>query len=197
MQPTTTKIFFIPTFKFKTMTQYSRFTLIAILSILLFSACNNNTSKSTTVEDAVEDRSNLKKAPQFEVTTIDGEKISLQQSMEENKATVVYFTASWCPMCAKNWPALSEVYPEYEDRINLVSISIDPTDDEDVMRDLDEKHDFKFPVVAGSPQVMLDFGVDSQATTVGITKDGYVAFQKNKSVLTADEYRELFDQLLK
>ncbi len=181
------------------MTKFSKFTMIAVVSIFLFSACNNKTSQSSVDEVAVEERSdsNLKKAPHFEVTTIDGETISLQQSMDENKATVIYFTASWCPMCAKNWPALSEVYPEYEDRINLVAISIDPTDDEEVMRNLDDKHNFQFPVVAGNPQVMLDFGVDSQATTVGVTREGNVAFQKNKSVLTADEYRELFEQLLK
>lgn len=179
------------------MNHLSKFSFFTILSIFFLGACNDKTSQSSGDEIAVEERSDLKKAPEFEVTTIDGETISLQQSMDENKATVIYFTASWCPMCAKNWPALSEVYPEYEDRINLVSISIDPTDDEEVMRNLDEKHNFEFPVVAGNPEVMLDFGVDSQATTVGVTRDGDVAFQKNKSVLSADEYRELFDQLLK
>ena len=136
------------------------------------------------------------KAPDFEVTTISGETVSLQKSMEEDKPLVVYFTASWCPVCAKNWPVLSEVYPEYEDRLNLVAIGIDPTDDAEVMRNLSEKHGFTYPTTAGHPEIMLDFGVDSQATTVGVNRDGYIEFQKNKTALTADEYRELFDGLV-
>ncbi len=138
-----------------------------------------------------------KKAPDFEVTTIDGKKVSLKQSVKDNKPTVIYFTASWCPMCAKNWPALSEVYPEYKNKLNFVAIGIDPTDDEKVMRKLAKEKGLTFPITAGNPKVMIDFGVQSQATTVGIDRKGYVAFQKDKTVLSADEYRALFDQLVK
>lgn len=162
------------------------------LLILLFlvSACSSNQSENPNAT------ADLEKAPDFEVTTIAGETVSLQQSIEDEKPTVVYFTASWCPICAQNWPALSEVYPEYEDRLNLVAVGIDPTDDEEVMRELSEEKGFTFPVTKGMPNVMLDFGVESQATTVGVDRDGNIAFRKNKMALSADEYRELFDELL-
>lgn len=183
---------------------YKNFSIITFVlaAVLMFSACNSNNSKSTTHEETSIDEkkpeeSSLRKAPQFEVTTIEGEKISLQQSMEENKPMLIYFTASWCPMCAQNWPALSEVYPEYKDRVNFVAISIDPTDSKEVMTKLANEKGFKFPVVAGNPQVMLDFGVESQATTIGINSNGGVEFQKDKSVLTAQEYRVLLEQLTK
>jgi peroxiredoxin len=138
-----------------------------------------------------------KKAPDFEVTTIEGNKVSLKQSVKEGKPTVVYFTASWCPLCAKNWAPLSEVYPEYKDRLNFVAIGIDPTDDEKVMANLAKEKSFTFPLTAGNPKVMIDFGVKSQATTVGIDRDGYIVFQKDQTALSADEYRTLFDQLVK
>jgi len=140
---------------------------------------------------------NKEKAPAFSVTSVEGEKFSLKKSLEEEKPTVIYFTASWCPMCAKNWPALSEVYPEYKDKLNLISISIDPTDDKEVMEKLSKQKGFSYPVAPGNPKVMVDFGVKSQATTVGIDKNGYIAFRKNKTVLSADDYRELFDKLTK
>lgn len=138
----------------------------------------------------------LERAPDFEVTTIDGQTVSLQQSLEEEKPMVVYFTASWCPICAKNWPVLSKLYPEYEDRLNMVAIGIDPTDTEEVMRELSEEEGFTFPITRGLPQIMMDFGVESQATTVGINREGYVEFQKNKTALSEEEYRELFDSLV-
>lgn len=161
--------------------------LFGIAVSLLFTACTSSQSES---------QSDLEKAPDFEVTTIDGETISLQSSLEEDKPVVVYFTASWCPICAQNWPALSEVYPDYEDKLTLVAIGIDPTDDEQTMRELSEEKGFTFPVTRGIPQIMLDFGVDSQATTVGVNKDGFIEFRRNKMALSANEYRELFDQLI-
>ncbi len=173
-----------------------------LMGVLLFSSCNFGDSKTSEKQQKTADRENqnenkgLKKAPQFEVTTIDDQKISLEQSLADNKPIIIYFTASWCPMCAKNWPAIAEVYPEYKDRVNFVAISIDPTDDNEVMTKLAQEKNLDFPLVKGTPQVMLDFGVDSQATTVGVNKEGYIEFQKNKAVLTAGEYRDLFEQLL-
>ncbi len=175
---------------------------LSLMVSLFFTACNFNNSKSSEKQEAnadgeeKNDNSNLKKAPQFEVTTIDGQKISLEQSLADNKPLIIYFTASWCPMCAQNWPAISEVYPEYKDRVNFVAISIDPTDDKKVMTKLAEEKNLDFPLVKGTPKVMIDFGVDSQATTVGVNEDGYVEFQKDKTVLTADEYRDLFEKLI-
>ncbi|SHG51318.1 AhpC/TSA family protein [Salegentibacter echinorum] len=175
----------------------------SLVTLVLFAACNSGNSKSseeekeTTENQAIEENnSNKKKAPQFEVITINNKKISLEQSLENNKPMVIYFTASWCPMCAKNWPAISEVYPDYEDKINFVAISIDPTDDHEVMTKLAEEKNLNFPLVKGTPQVMIDFDVDSQATTVGVNAKGYVEFQKDKAVLTTEEYRALFEQLI-
>lgn len=182
--------------------------ILKLLSVTLFltiavSACSSDrqdmpqSGDASETEQAAQPSNNLEKAPEFEVTTIDGEVYSLEKTLEEEKPLVVYFTASWCPTCAQNWPVLSEVYPEYEDRINLVAIGIDPTDDNEVMSNLAEKEGFKFPVTRGYPDVMVDFGAQSQATTVGVTRDGYIAFMKNNQALSSSEYRELFDELLK
>lgn len=170
----------------------SRFNLpLFFVSLLFMSSCSGNTPNTQT------EFADTENAPRFEVTTIAGETISLEQSLEDNKPLVIYFTASWCPLCAQNWPALSEVYPEYKDHLTLVAIGIDPTDDTETMLALAEKEGFTFPVTRGLPEIMLDYGVESQATTVGVSRDGEIAFRKNKMVLSADEYRELFDQLVK
>jgi peroxiredoxin len=164
---------------------------LLILSVFVLASCTQSgeTDRMQTISDA-------DKAPAFEVTTINGSTISLEQSLNEGKPVVIYFTASWCPTCARNWPAISEVYPEYEDKLTLVAISIDPTDTAEVIRKLSEERGFKFPSTAGKPQIMIDFGVSGQATTVGVDRDGYIAFKKAGQALTADEYRELFAGLL-
>jgi len=163
-----------------------RLSTLSVIVVLLFSACNFSQASDKKTE-----MTEMKAKPE------NGQQVSLQASLDEGKPMVIYFTASWCPMCAKNWPAISEVYPEYKDRVNFVAISIDPTDDEEVMTKLAEEKNIHFPLVKGTPQVMIDFGVKTQATTVGVNKEGQVAFQKDKTVLSADEYRALFEQLLK
>lgn len=163
---------------------------LVLIGFTLVSACSPKSEGSATM--AAEST----KAPGFEVTTITGEVFSLEKSLKESKPTVVYFTASWCPKCAQNWPALSKLYPQYKDRINIVAIGIDPTDDASVMKNLVAEKGITFPITAGNPKVMLDFGVTDQATTVGIDKNGNVSFVKSKTVLSEEEYIELFDALL-
>ncbi len=171
--------------------------IITLFSVFLFiSACNSEKSDTATENNSNKEQNELTKAPNFEVTTIEGDMVSLQKSMDEDKPLVIYFTASWCPICAKNWPVLSKLYPEYKDQLDLVAIGIDPTDDEETMRELAEEEGFTFPITKGHPEIMRDFGVESQATTVGVNADGTIAFQKNKTALSEEEYRELFDKLL-
>lgn len=173
---------------------------LLITALYFFVSCTQSNQSDQVQADSSVDQtqadSNVDKAPDFEVTTIDGETISLSQSLEDGKPVVVYFTASWCPTCARNWPAMSEVYPEFEDRLTMVAISIDPTDTEEVMRNLSEEKNFQFPSTAGHPEIMIDFGVSGQATTVGVDKDGNIAFMRPGEALSADEFRELFTSLL-
>ncbi len=169
------------------MTKIPFFIMTAVLTIALLSSCASDTPQQQT---------ELTKAPDFEVTTISNETISLQGSLADEKPLVVYFTASWCPTCARNWPVLSKLYPEYEDRLTIVAISIDPTDNTEVMTKLAEKEGFTFPSTVGHPDIMLDFGVGAQATTVGVNRDGYIEFMKKGEALNEAEYRELFDSLL-
>jgi|GEM_PF-838770 len=140
---------------------------------------------STLSSSEAEVKLNSEKAPDFEITTIDGKEISLKKSMKEGKPTVIYLTASWCPMCAKNWPSLSEVYPEFKDKLNLVAVSIDPTDDEAVMKELVKEKNLTFPVAAGDPKLMVKLGAKAQATTVGIDKNGNIIFKK-RAVIFAE-----------
>ncbi|MGB1227284.1 MAG: TlpA family protein disulfide reductase [Poseidonibacter sp.] len=134
-------------------------------------------------------------APQFEATTITGEKVSLKGFLETKKPTLVYFTASWCPTCAKNWPSINSVYKTYKDRVNFVSISIDPTDTDEVLTKLAKKHGLVYPSVAGNPKIMVDFGVTKQATTIIVNSKGEITF-KDRGHLTLEEYTKLLDDTL-
>ncbi len=172
--------------------------IIALLPLMfLVAACaqSHNGDKEQAPE-ATQTTQDADKAPAFEVVTIDGKTISLEKSLEDGKPVVVYFMASWCSTCARNWPALSEVYPEFEGKVTFVAVSIDPTDTEEVIKKLAEERGFKFPATEGNPDLMLDFGVAGQATTVGVNRDGQIAFKKPGRALSTEDYRDLFAGLL-
>ena len=95
------------------MKNHSKSLILAFSLAFFVSACGSNSNETSdmTSHDNSEMMSNAQqmemvKAPNFEVTTLNGEMISLQKSLDEGKPVVVYFTASWCPTCAKNWTAL-------------------------------------------------------------------------------------------
>ena len=167
------------------------FTSFLVTATFVLISCGGESESEQNQEDLQGER-----APNFEVTTVDGQTISLQESLDNDMPMVVYFTASWCPTCARNWPALSEVYPEFEGRLTLVAISIDPTDTEDVIRELAEERGFTFPSTAGKPNLMTEFNVTGQATTVGVDRDGIIAFKRPGEAISADGYRELFESLV-
>ncbi|MDZ7771741.1 MAG: TlpA disulfide reductase family protein [Balneolaceae bacterium] len=175
---------------------YRLLTLALVLSLTFAAGCSQGDTNQSGGESAESGESQQRMAPDFSVTTIQGNTVSLEETMAENKPMVVYFTASWCPICAKNWPVLSEVYPDYQDRLDFIAIGIDPTDTREVMTELAREENFTFPLTWGHPDIMLDFGVQAQATTVGISREGRVVFQRNKTALSEQQYRDLFDRLV-
>lgn len=64
------------------------------------------------------------KAPQFSVTTLDGENISLQQEIGKRPMYIVFW-ATWCPSCLREVPKLSALNHKYGDEISFVAINVD------------------------------------------------------------------------
>lgn len=61
-----------------------------ILTLLLIGACSN---KNNQLPGKI--LPSIVKAPDFEVTTIKGNNISLSSTLKQGKPMAIYFTASW------------------------------------------------------------------------------------------------------
>jgi len=171
--------------------------LIALLvvGVFLTGCTTGKTPESSGNNKVVAEAKGLGKAPDFTATTITGETVSTKSYLASGKPTLVYFMASWCPTCAKNWPSLNQVYSEYKDQVNIVAISIDPTDTKDVLSKLSSDEGLIFPMVPGNPQIMVDFGVKGQATTVGVDAKGNIVFIKSGE-FSLEQYRSMIKGLL-
>ena len=64
------------------------------------------------------------KAPDFELNSPDGKKVSLSQF--KGKYVVLDFWASWCPDCRKDAPNIVAMYNKYKDKgVAFVGVSFD------------------------------------------------------------------------
>lgn len=67
-------------------------------------------------------------APEFTLTTIEGDTVSLSEVLSGNETVLVDFWASWCGPCIASFPALKEMYADYHDQgFEIITISIDDT----------------------------------------------------------------------
>ena len=65
-------------------------------------------------------------APEFTLTTLAGDEVSLSEVLSNNEMVLVDFWASWCGPCIASFPALKEMYAEYKNQgFEIVTISID------------------------------------------------------------------------
>lgn len=65
-----------------------------------------------------------KKAPDFTLQTLDGEKVTL--SKLKGKVVLVDFWASWCGPCRKSMPHLEATWQQYKDKgLVVVGINVD------------------------------------------------------------------------
>lgn len=131
--------------------------------------------------------------PDFTVTTTDGKVIKLSEFASE-KPTIVYFMATWCPFCAQDYATLKQVFPEYEGKINFLSISLDTTENQEILRNYKNSKYMPGELAPGTQQILVAYGVRS-TTTKYLIKDNEIIF-KNAGVMSAGQWRQLLDALL-
>ena len=59
----------------------------------------------------------------FSVTTDDGSVCTLSEVLEEKKAVVLNFWATWCTYCIQEFPALQDAYNVYSEKLEVIALS--------------------------------------------------------------------------
>ena len=116
--------------------------------------------------------------PDFVVTTTEGKPVKLYKLVERKKPVIVYFMATWCPWCAKDYAALSKVYRNYEDNITFISISLDLSEDFLKLKEYKKKYpELQNTIFAqGQEKVLVDYGITKTTTKYAISRNGTVIF---------------------
>jgi cytochrome c biogenesis protein CcmG, thiol:disulfide interchange protein DsbE len=112
-------------------------------------------------------------APGFELLTIDGEPVSLEQY--RGQVVLVNFWATWCPPCRIEMPGFQRVYDGKRDQgFVVLGVSTDPGGVGVVREFLDERG-LTFPVAMATGPVVRDFGgIRALPTSFLIGRDGTI-----------------------
>lgn len=113
-------------------------------------------------------------APDFSVTTADGEHISLDDL--RGKVVLLDFWATWCPPCVRSVPELKELYRRYR-RDGLVIIGISSESDQQVWKDFTYRSKMLWPQFHDEQGKLHHvFNVRAIPTYVLLDQEGIVRF---------------------
>jgi len=134
------------------------------------------------------------RAPDFSITTIDGKSLSLS-GLTNDKPTVLYFYATWCPNCARDLAAVKDVYPEFADKVNFLAIDIDPKESESKIAEYQQRMNLPgIDFAASDRNVLASYNVVYTTTKYFIGKDGII-LNKGVGGIDANTWRQIFQSL--
>lgn len=112
-------------------------------------------------------------APDFEVTTLDGDTIRLADL--RGQVVLVNFWATWCPPCRVEMPGFQDVWEDYRDRgVTIVGMSVDRGDRTQVERWVRDRG-ITFPIAFPTGQVVSAYGgANVLPTSLLIDRDGRI-----------------------
>jgi thiol-disulfide isomerase/thioredoxin len=133
-------------------------------------------------------------APDFKLTTLDGQPLNLAGS--RGKVILLNFWATWCGPCRAEIPDLIELQTRYKDQLQIIGLTVDD-DDAALIGKVVHETGINYPVAMASPEVRFKYGgIGALPTSFVLDSQGRVV-QKHEGLrdpaLYETEIRALLD----
>ncbi|MBI2647553.1 TlpA family protein disulfide reductase [Candidatus Woesearchaeota archaeon] len=134
----------------------------------------------------------------FTVVTTEGKAVRISDFIENKKPIIIYFFATWCPWCAKDYAALSKVYKNYEDKVSILSISLDLSEDLNILREYKKKYPAlqKTMFAAGQTEILVNYRITKTTTKYAIDRNGKIILI-GAGAFDEEQWKQLLDALVK
>ncbi|MBQ7655453.1 MAG: redoxin domain-containing protein [Clostridia bacterium] len=133
----------------------------------------------------------------FSVTTIDGDTFTLSKALQEYEAVYLNIFATWCPPCAMEFPFMQTAYEEYGDRVAMIAISIEETDDAATLEQYRKEHSLTLPMAPAGTEWLARY---TQASSIPVSllvdRFGNLALWHVGAITDAASFRSMFDAFL-
>ncbi|MEJ8776826.1 thiol-disulfide oxidoreductase ResA [Pseudogracilibacillus sp. ICA-222130] len=134
-------------------------------------------------------------APDFQLTQINenNEVESIRLSDLKGKGVMLNFWATYCKPCEAEMPYMENLYPQYEDDIEIVAVSLDAS--ELVIHQFIDKYNLTFPVLHDTQSDVMDlYGVGPIPSTYFIDAEGKIV-EVVAGALTLETLEEKFQMI--
>ena len=176
----------------------SYFIGLILFSIILISACSSNQTQATGSLIQNQASFGINKGdmpPDFSIITIDGKQYRLSQFKEENKPVLLYFWASWCPYCSRDFDVVKNIYPKYADKVTFLAIDLDLNEDKKLIQRYKERKELQdIDFAEGKANVLSDYAIKYTTTKYAVGKDGLILY-KGSGVFNEQQWEILLNGL--
>lgn len=134
-----------------------------------------------------------KKAPDFVLTDMNGEKHRLSEY--EGEGVLLNFWATWCKPCTREMPYMDSQYQKNKDEgIQVLAVNIGES--AVVINEFIKRHNLSFPVLNDKKQeVLTAYGVDPLPITFLIDKEGKVVKIHKGEIINEDVVVEMIGEI--
>ena len=173
--------------------------ILGIACLLVLAGCSKGVPESGAVTQSVSSDVGLNKgqlAPDFSVKTVDNLEIHLRDFKKQGKPMVIYFLATWCPYCQKDFTTLSQVYKGYENDVLVIAMSLDLKEDADLVKEYRGKYSGleKVMFAPGKENILHDYQVKFTTTKYALNKNGRIIYA-GSGPLSEQQWKTLLDAL--
>ncbi len=130
----------------------------------------------------------------FTVTTSDDSIFTLSEILEEKKAVVISFWATWCGPCKSEFPAMNNAYYSYQDDISILAMST--TDDDTAVKNYKATSGLLFDMCTSQAGLTSMFSTAAVPTTIMIDRNGVIVFYHTGSMTSVNDFTEKFEVLI-
>ncbi len=136
------------------------------------------------------------KIADFTVTTYDGQTVTLSEVLKEKEAVLINIWATWCGPCRNEFPFMEEAYKQYSDKVEIIALSCEPTDTNDMLADFAAQMGMTFKVAQDTVGMADKFNVSAIPTSVMVDRFGTICFWESGSLPDVASFTRLFDAFL-
>ena len=127
----------------------------------------------------------------FTVTDSDGNTLTLSQMLQKKEMVVLNFWYINCPFCVKEFPAMSEAYEAYKERVGMVALN--PYDTvTDIGRFRANNASLTFPMASCPTGWVQTFALRGFPTTMIIDREGVIREMHVGALLKVSDWEALF-----
>ncbi|MCG9747303.1 redoxin domain-containing protein [Shewanella sp. Isolate8] len=127
-------------------------------------------------------------APQRQLTTLAGETLNLGE-LYGNKPVYIKFWATWCVPCRQQMPGFEEIYQQYGDKLQVISVNTGISDDINSVSAFIKKEGLTMPVT-------IDDGSLARAFKLRVTPQHFLIDKSGRIAYVGHQDDEAFHQAL-